>query len=154
MADVTIEPTQPGDAAELFANLRPADLAECRAYGHADMAANLEDSVRRSVLCWTGRVDGRLAAILGVTPIALLGGVGSPWMLGTPVLEQHWRVLVRVTPEYIDRMLQVFPHLFNFVHAENRTSVRWLRRLGFTVRPVMPYGRLGEPFHPFEMMRA
>jgi hypothetical protein len=48
-------------------------------------------------------------------------------------------------------MLQVFPHLINFVHAENRTSVRWLRRLGFTVHPVMPYGRLGEPFHPFEM---
>lgn len=151
MADVTIEPTQPGDAAELFANLRPADLAECQAYGHEDMAASLEHCVQRSLLCWTGRVDGQLAAILGATPLDLLGGTGSPWMLGTPLLDRHARVLVRLTPEYIGRMLQVFPHLVNFVHARNRTSVRWLRRLGFTVHPAVPYGRPGELFHPFEM---
>jgi hypothetical protein len=29
--------------------------------------------------------------------------------------------------------------------------VRWLRRLGFTLHEAVPYGALGEPFHPFEM---
>ena len=151
MADVLIRPTEPGDAARLFANLRASDLAECRAYGRPDIAASIESSVDRSVLCWTGLVDGELAAIIGVAPINALAGIGSPWMLGTPVLDRHQRILVRMTPEYISRMLKAFPHLVNYVHAKNTTSVRWLRRLGFTLHEAVPYGPLGEPFHPFEM---
>lgn len=151
MAEVLIRPTEPGDAALLIANLRASDLAECEAYGRPDIAAGIEASVRRSLLCWTGLVDGELAAILGVAPVNVLGGMGSPWMLGTPVLDRHQRVLVRSTPEYIARMLKAFPHLVNFVHARNTTSVRWLRRLGFTLHEAVPFGPLGEPFHPFEM---
>ena len=151
MADVLIRPTEPGDAARLFANLRASDLAECRAYGDPDIAASIASCVDCSVLCWTGLVDGELAAILGVAPINMLAGIGSPWMLGTPVLDRHQRILVRMTPEYISRMLKAFPHLVNYVHAKNTTSVRWLRRLGFTLHEAVPYGPLGEPFHPFEM---
>jgi hypothetical protein len=151
VAEVSIQPTAPGDAALLIAHLRAADQAECQAYGRDDIAAGIEASVRRSVLCWSGWVDGELAAILGVAPVNVLTGIGSPWMLGTPVLDRHQRVLVRSTPEYIARMLKAFPHLVNFVHAKNTTSVRWLRRLGFTLHEAVPYGALGEPFHPFEM---
>jgi hypothetical protein len=150
-ADVLIVPTEPGDVADLIANLRPQDLAECQAYGRPDIAAGIKASVKRSMLCWTGYVDGELAAILGVAPLDILNGIGSPWMLGTPVLDRHHRVLVRSTPEYIAKMLKAFPHLVNFVHAKNTTSVRWLRRLGFTLHAAQPFGPLGEPFHPFEM---
>lgn len=151
MVDVLIRPTEPGDAAELFANLRASDLAECRAYGYPDIAASIASSVDRSALCWTGLVGGELAAIFGAAPVNMLAGIGSPWMLGTPVLDRHQRILVRRTPEYISRMLKTFPHLVNYVHAKNTTSVRWLRRLGFTLHEAVPYGPLGEPFHPFEM---
>lgn len=150
-AEVLIRPTEPGDAARLFANLRPSDLTECQAYGQADIAAGIEASVRRSVLCWTALVDGEVAAILGVAPLNILTGMGSPWMLGTPLVDRYQRVLVRKTPEYIARMLKAFPHLVNFVHARNTTSVRWLRRLGFTLHEAVPFGPLGEPFHPFEL---
>ena len=151
MADVLIRPTEPGDAARLSANLRPADLAECRAYGRTENTAAIESSVRRSLLCWTGLVDGELAAIFGVAPVDLLGGIGSPWMLGTPVLDRHSRVLVAATPYYINRMLDAFPHLINCVHTKNHTSVRWLRRIGFTLHEAIPYGAPGETFYPFEM---
>lgn len=151
MADVLIRPTEPGDAARLFANLRASDLAECRAYGHPDIAASIASCVDRSVLCWTGLVDGELAAIFGAAPVNMLAGIGSPWMLGTPVLDRHQRILVRRTPEYIGKMLKAFPHLVNYVHAKNTTSVRWLRRLGFTLHDAVPCGARGELFHPFEM---
>jgi len=151
VAEVLIRPTEPGDVEHLIANLRPSDLAECRAYGRPDVEAGIKASVRRSLLCWTGLVDGELAAILGVAPLDMLNGIGSPWMLGTPVLDASQRVLVRRTPEYIAQMLKAFPHLVNFVHARNTTSVRWLRRLGFTLHAAVPYGALGEPFHPFEL---
>lgn len=147
-----IRPTEPGDADALFSNLRASDLAECRAYGRGGAtAAGVASNVNRSALCWSGFVDGDLAAILGVAPINMLTGIGSPWMLGTPVLDAHQRILVRKTPEYIARMLKAFPHLVNFVHAHNTTSVRWLRRLGFSFSEPAPFGALGEPFHRFEM---
>jgi hypothetical protein len=151
VADVLIRNTEPGDAALLAANLREADLAEVRAYGYDDPLPGLERSVASSVLCWSGFVDGELAAIIGVSPISVISGVGSPWMMGTPLLDRHSRILVRRTPDYIARMLTAFPHLVNHVHAKNVTSVRWLRRLGFTLHEAAPYGPLGEPFHPFEM---
>lgn len=151
MAEVVIRPTAPGDVEHLIANLRPADLAECQAYGRPDLGQGIASSARRSLLCWSGFVDGELAAILGCAPINMMTGIGSPWMLGTPVLDAHSRVLVRETPEYIGRMLNAFPHLVNFVHAKNTTSVRWLRRLGFTLHEAVPYGAPGELFYPFEM---
>lgn len=151
MADVLIRPTEPGDARTLYENLRLSDFAECLAYGKPDMLAGIEDSVRRSPMCWTAFIDGELAAILGCGVISLMGGVGSPWMLGTPVLDRHSRVLVRETPVYIGRMLNAFPHLLNYVHTDNVTSKRWLRRLGFTLHKAVPYGARGELFHPFEM---
>ena len=151
MAEVLIRPTQAGDTDILFENLRAADLAECRAYGRENIRESIRGSAARSVLCWTAFIDGEMAAILGCAPISLLGGVGSPWMLGTPVLDRRSRVLVRQTPEYIAAMLRAFPHLVNFVHRENTTSVRWLRRLGFTLHPAVPYGARGELFYPFEL---
>ena len=151
MADVLIRRTAPGDVEILAANLREQDLAETRAYGHAEPLPGLRRSVAHSMLCWSGFVNGELACILGAAPLSVLGGIGSPWMMGTSVLDAHSRVLVRETPGYISKMLKAFPHLVNHVHAENTTSVRWLKRLGFTLHPAEPFGALGEPFHKFEM---
>ena len=149
MAEILIRPTETGDAALLSANLRASDRAELQAVGFWDALAPIADSVRTSALCWTALADGELACILGVAPLD--GQTGAPWMLGTPRLDTQARVLVRETPRYIGAMLEVFPHLLNFVHAQNRTSVHWLRRLGFTLHDAVPYGSQGALFHPFEM---
>ena len=149
MAEIRIRPTETGDAALLAANLRASDRAELQAVGFWDALAPIADSVVTSSLCWSAFADGELACILGVAPLG--EQTGAPWMLGTPVLDAQSRVLVRETPHYITRMLGAFPHLLNFVHAENTTSVRWLRRLGFTLHAAVPYGPCGEAFHPFEM---
>lgn len=151
MADVLIRPTEPGDVEILHANLRDSDRAECEAYGEGDILEGIRASAARSVLCWSGFVDGKLAAIFGCAPLSLVSGIGSPWMLGTPVLDAHSRVLVATVPDYIAVMLTAFPHLVNHVHAKNTTSVRWLRRLGFTMGNQEPYGALGAPFRQFEM---
>lgn len=152
MADVLIRPATIEDSIALAQNLRAADLAELAAYGHGKTPEqSMRDSVAASVMAWTVFIDGELACILGVAMLSLPSGIGTPWMMGTPVLERHSRILVRNTPEYIARMLKAFPHLVNFVHAKNQTSVRWLRRLGFTLHEAKPYGALGEPFHFFEM---
>lgn len=151
MAKVYIRDTHLIDVVRLAHNLRESDRAEIRAYGQTDPLKGLTESAAHSVLCWTAFIDDEVAAILGVAPLSVMAGIGSPWMMGTPVLDAHSRVLVRETPRYIDKMLVAFPHLVNYVHFENKTSIRWLRRLGFVVHPPRPYGRLDEPFHEFEM---
>lgn len=150
MAEITIRATEPGDAELLAAAMRPADIAEVRACGHEPLEA-ARRSVAQSLLCWSAFADGELACIIGVAPISLVSGIGSPWMLGTPALDAQSRVLVRLTPRYIAMMLKAFPHLVNHVHAANATSVRWLKRLGFTLHAAAPFGALGEAFHRFEM---
>ena len=149
---VEIRLARPEDGVALAANLRPEDLAEVQAYGWVhDIEASMVDNIRRSLLCWTAEEGGDLVAVFGVAPLSMTGGIGSPWMLGTPLLERRSRVLVAQTRVYIPRMLRAFPFLFNHVHARNTRSVRWLARLGFTVQPAQPYGTAGELFHPFFM---
>jgi hypothetical protein len=150
VAKVLIRETTLADVAALVANIREADRREVQAYGYDALYEPIARSVMGSILCWTGEIDGQLAAILGVSPVSVLGGIGSPWMLGTAVLDKHSRVLVRETPRYIARMQRAFPTLENYVHAENASSIRWLRRLGFTLHPAQPYGAHGAMFHRFE----
>lgn len=150
MAEILIRATEPGDAELLGANMRTCDAQEVRACGHTPLVA-AQRSVAHSLLCWSAFADGELGCIIGCAPISIVSGIGSPWMLGTPVLDAHSRVLVRLTPRYIAEMLKAFPHLVNHVHTHNTTSKRWLRRVGFTIGEAAPFGALGEPFHRFEM---
>lgn len=155
MAEITIFRATLADADELYAHLRPADRAECEAYGKPSVEDGIQDSVKDSSgFCWTARREGALMAVFGVAPIAFTGqwgGFGSPWMLGTPLLDRHPRILQRLAPEYVQIMLKAFPHLMNFVHAKNTRSVRWLKRLGFHLHAPELYGTRGELFHRFEM---
>lgn len=133
--------------------MRPADRAECAAAGATDMRKALEDCRRTSVLCWTATVDGEPAFICGVAPLrSMLGDTGVPWLLGTPLAPRHARALMRHFPTYIAQMQKVFSHLLNFVHAENKVAIGWLKRMGFAVHDtplaVPPRGAL---FHQFEM---
>lgn len=150
MAEISIRPTVPADAVLLGENMRACDVAEVRACGH-EPAEAAQRSTAHSLLCWSAFAGDQLVCIFGASPVSIVSGIGSPWMLGTPALDRHSRVLVRVTPGYIAQMLKAFPHLVNFVHADNKTSMRWLKRLGFSFHEAQPFGALGESFHRFEM---
>lgn len=151
MAEVTYAPATASDAVELAAGLRRADRAELAAMGLR------LDAVGRSLECSTWslavRVDGRLGCVFGVAPLggAFFSDVGVPWMLGTDLVRRHQRLLMRDSPAYIRAMLDQFPNLLNFVHAENVEAVRWLKRMGFTLHPAAPHGPFGALCHKFEM---
>jgi len=150
VAKVEIRDTTMHDVLHLAKHLREPDMREMVAYGITENHERaLLDSAARSYHCWTGFIDGKLACVFGVAETQ--PGQGSPWMMGTPLLDDHQRVLAKQTPIYVARMLATFPHLVNFVHVENDVSIRWLKRIGFTVHDPVPYGAPGEMFHPFEM---
>lgn len=152
MAKIEVKEATPDDAFDLAMGLRLSDAVELWAlgiFGVIETRKAIEQSIAGSKLCWSFFVDGKLACIAGVAPLA--EGVGSPWMLSTAALDHCKGILVRVAPSYIAQMEQLFPVLQNHVHAKNSKSVRWLLRLGFELHPAEPYGPLGKPFHFFEM---
>lgn len=149
---VDVGPPREGDAALLAAGLRDQDRAELAAVGITDAEATITQSIAASALCWSARVDGELACVFGVAPLgSILDPRGACWMLGTPLVPKHRRILARLAKPYISRMLEAYPHLVNQVHAKNTVSVRWLAKTGFVLQrpvPVPPHGAL---FHLFEM---
>ncbi len=149
---IILRPPTAADVEAVARHMRRADIAECIASGTPNLHEVLVTGIRRSVACWTAEVDGEAALITGVAPLhTLLGDTGVPWMLGTELVTKHQRAFIRMSPEYIARMLGAFSHLLNFVHAENTASVRWLKHMGFRLEQAAPYGPLRELFHRFEI---
>lgn len=136
---------------ELAEHIRPADRVELAACGFDDPQRAIEASLAWSTHMVAAVAEGRCGAIMGVSPLSMLEGRGSPWMLGTDLVVKHRRALMAHTPAYIRAMLHAYPHLVNYVHADNDVAVRWLRRAGFTLHAPEPYGTRGELFHRFEM---
>lgn len=145
------------DIVELAANMRALDIEELAACNHFDRLKAVEDSVRSSAFCRAVLLDGQVLCIFGVAPLRsylLLEDTGVPWLLGTTALFDQRRPLIDLPPSYIAKMLEAYPRLVNFVHAANHRSIRWLRRLGFTLAPAAPHGPNGALFHRFETRRV
>lgn len=149
--NVEVRPLQPGDLDELLRDLRQADYDEVLA-ASGEVEATVRQSPEHSIWTLVGLMDGKLACVFGLAPLdGLLGRRGAPWMLGTHELDRHPGVLMRRCRGYVTGMLTHYPHLLNFVDARNARSIRWLKRLGFTIHPAIPYGAAQLPFHLFEM---
>jgi hypothetical protein len=144
---------EPGHAVTMAPDMRPADVAEVYAASGRTPEAALLASLRRSTHAWTCLVDGTPACIWGVGPLSLAGGQGCPWMLGTAQVGRHRREFLRQSRLFLRQMLETYDELENVVDARNRSSLRWLAWLGFTIAPAEPYGFLGLPFHAFRMRR-
>lgn len=102
-----------------------------------------------------GTVDGEPVIIFGDTPDSPIGRSTSPWMLATDEIVKHGSVFVPASRAFIHELLDDvgFTYLHNYVDARNTVSIRWLKRLGFTVYPAAPFGPDGLPFHFFDMRR-
>jgi len=142
---------QPEHVAELIDNLRPVDHDEILAMGiPADQAEKtVWHTYRMSTVAWAGLADGRVVAVFGVTPLSYLLGHGSPWMLGTTLLDAHTVRFARESRPVVERMQRAYPRLTNYIDYRNKKTIRWLKWLGFDIKPAKPFGLKGHPFHKF-----
>lgn len=72
-------------------------------------------------------------------------------MLTTDEIAQAAIPFWRENRKYLSSLLERYDMLFNYVDARHTASIRWLRRLGFSMEPAAPFGVDGVPFHRFEM---
>ncbi|MBB6211013.1 hypothetical protein [Novispirillum itersonii] len=136
--------------AALAPRLRAADVAEVWAAHRALPEQALAGSLAVSDWAGAGVVGGRVEALFGVAADAGDPHTGIVWLLASPVLEAHPLTVLRYSRMVVDHWQRRYRLLTNWVDARNRVSLRWLRWLGFTVFPAVPYGPDGERFHRVE----
>jgi|SRR5262245_2659205 len=103
-----------------------------------------------SLYARTGIVDGRIAAVWGVGGCAL-GGIGEPWLVTTPVVEQVPIRFIKVARAEVGQMLGLFPVLSNYVTVQYRQACRFLEVVGFRLSD--PFAVNGTFWHEFRMER-
>lgn len=137
----------------IAANMRDEDAVEVHALGGYTPLDALEISIRNSERAVTVLGDGVPLTMLGLVKPILLSDIGVPWLLSARQALDYKRQFLELSPPVIDDMLQTCPKLINFVHSENKLSIRWLKWLGFTIEPAIPMGPFGAMFHPFHKER-
>lgn len=147
------------DASALEPWLRGRDFDELVAVGGPDVERQLVGLVERS----HGRLgqqgfaaveNGRVLALFGFLPVTALSETAVAWMVARDEVERHVGMLHRTAKAYCAVTLREYPLLFNYVDARNTPSIRWLKRIGFTLGPAEAFGASGLPFHRFEMRGA
>lgn len=130
-------------------DMRAADIREVRASNDCGPEEALRASVQFSTLAWTCFVGGVPSFMWGVARKGcILSEVGAPWLLGTNRIYAVNREFLKQSRGYINKMHEQFSRLENYVHVENRLSIRWLTWCGFTVDKV-PVMIRGEEFYHF-----
>ena len=131
-------------------DMREDDRREVWASHRHDPQEALAFALIRSELAWTCFVDGHPAFMWGAARTgSVLGCTGAPWLLGTPAIMKVRHDFLRYCPYFVAAMQGAFPHLENYVHAENRLSIRWLKHLGFTLDEEIPELINDEDFYRF-----
>lgn len=147
-------PVQDWHVRHVAFNMRDADVAEVKATANKTPLEALRKGMEisdRTVTVLTP--DGLPLVIMGVAPRCRLTGVGSPWLLGTDEALKYKRNFLTDPPEVLDEMMDLYPKLENYVHVENRISVRWLKLLGFKMDEPVLFPNSGEKFMRFHMTR-
>ncbi len=139
---------------DLAPRMRAADRLEIWASNHLLPHEGLLRSVERSQEKWAVERGGRCVCVFGVVPMVLLSGKGSPWLLGSDELHDIRIPFLRHSRPIVDRLLQRYEVLTNWVHADNALSLAWLRWLKFEIGEARPYGVEGLPFHPVTRKRG
>lgn len=139
------------DAMHVAQHMRAEDAAECAAGGLNPMQAVVQ-SVDISVAWWAWEVNAVPACVFGYSLPTLLGGELRPWLLTTPLVEQHKFAFARDSRAVLEVLRARFPVIRGTVDARYMTCIRWLRWLGFLVfaEPIMVNGNV---FHEYRLMR-
>lgn len=135
------------------ANMREADVQEVYAAHHHTPFEALRLSVECTAEPMAGTVDGVPMCIFGIGQSTFLSRDGSPWLLGHRELPEHARAFLRMSRNWMLEERMKYTKLANYVDARNEHSIRWIKWLGYHVKPAKPFGAERMPFHRFEWVR-
>jgi hypothetical protein len=132
--------------------MRPGERAEAIAMGKEPRRL-LRASYRNSLVPPKAAfVDGAIAAIWGLGG-DILSDTGAPWLVTAGAIERVPVSFVRIARLELMLMLEVRPHLENYVAADYRKAIRLLETLGFILEVPEPIGPKRALFRRFWIER-
>jgi len=138
----------------LAANMRTVDAHEIWHLNGSYPSAAIVDAVMVSDdKCAAAYWNGNLLCIYGCAEISTLGRVGSPWLLGTHEMDRHGLDLIATSRIAQSQMFETYDVLTNSVWAENRRSIAYLKRLGFTFSEPKVLGSSDVVYYDFQMTK-
>lgn len=89
-------------------------------------------SYKQSIICKTAFINGKIAAIWGISGV-IFADTGQPWLVMSPDIEEYpFRVAFRYRKE-LEKMQMMFPILEEYVDETNGKAIRMLELMGFVV---------------------
>jgi hypothetical protein len=138
----------------IAADMRQADVDEVWASHHHTPIQALSDGWKVSDFSVIVTVNDDPCVMFGLVIRDILSGTGVPWLLGTDNALKYKRQFLIQTQPVINEMLTICTRLVNYVHIDNKVSIRWLKWIGFTIDEPLPYGCDNELFHKFYIERS
>jgi hypothetical protein len=129
--DGYVYPLQDEDDVESM-DMRILDYEETSAAtGLISPQSIIKRSVDMSDYTWTVKIQGEIVGVFGLTD-APYEDYGIPWFIGSPKMNRMNPLrFVKLSKRVIDLFHIIFPGLVNFVLADYKGAVEWLRLLGF-----------------------
>lgn len=132
-------------------NMRDADAVEVWEMSRSTPRQSIREGLNASEYSAIAIIDGQPCAVFGLVVVDFLTATGVPWLLATDYAVKKQRIFLKHCKQGLCQMLEICPNLYNYVHAENKVSVRWLKWMGFNIQEPAPVGREGAMFHKFTM---
>lgn len=133
----------------IAADMRQADIDEVWASNHHTPLESMMKGWELSDFSTVAMCNNEPLVMIGLVKRDMLTGSGVVWMLGANRAMKYKKEFFRQTKPVIDEMLTICPRLCNMVHGKNKSSIAWLKWLGFTIDDPIPHGPDGELFHRF-----
>lgn len=134
---------------QLVADMRDEDAAECAAFGLTPAQALSRCLASRNTLA--GVADDKTVAIFGLRTGDYHPRLSLIWLLSSREANAHKIAFARWSKAFVDDKKHTHKWMGNFVDARYEKSVKWLKWLGFEIRPAIPLAPHGFMFHWFEM---
>ena len=134
-------------------HMRDEDVAEVWASNNHTPWESIDVSMSMTDWAVVIEANGIPLAVLGLRRANMLTGSGVPWLLSSEDALDHKRSFLELTGPVIQEMLDKCPRLVNYVHVENKLSVRWLKWLGFKLDDPVMNPATGAMFRRFHMER-
>lgn len=149
MTEFRISPAGVADIEEVASLLRDVDRDEINDACGSDPLPALMGSltVGQEVRCL--RANGAAVCVYGMTLNQHTPGHGYLWLVGTDLVDVHWRHFLRLGRQQLNELTAGLTHAENWSSVRNSKTIAWLEWLGFTIEPARPWGVHGALFHHF-----
>jgi len=141
-------------ATQLAPILRDIDVREIKvANPDFSLEQLLKICITSSSRSWAIVDDDKCVALFGVRDMENNSGI--PWMLSSPeFFTKYYRRFIKETPDWLKKIWGSKTYLFNYISKDNKTSQKWLTKLGFKIHTEKPIEFHDEVFYYFDFQKG